>query len=101
MASHGTRFFELQISSAMATSGMRLRNERLTAPMAALKPNKRANCHGRVVPARQAAETKKVTKLPELCTPASRARYLPRKAGGTSTVIQGSQALLEMPRETL
>src|SRR6266702_3149424 len=82
---------------------MRLRKARLTAPMMALKANRMANCQGRGCgsPVRQAAAIRKVTKLAEFCTPASLTRYLPRRSGGTSAVIQGSQAQLEMPRERL
>src|SRR5262249_34962241 len=78
-----------------------LRKVRLTAPMTALKANRMANCHGRGSPARQAAATRKVRKLAKFWTPASRARDLPRRAGGTRAGIQGSQAQLEMPRDRL
>src|SRR5258708_7376820 len=101
MASQGTRDLEARTSSGISASGMRLRNIRLTAPVTALKAKRMANCHGRGSPARQAAAIRKVTKLPEFWTAASRARYFPRKPGGTSSVIHGNQAQLEMPRERL
>src|SRR6266542_437099 len=88
-------------SCDVGTSGMRFRKTRLTAPMMALKVKSTANCRGRVCPARHAAEIKKVTKLATFCTAASRTRYFPRNAAGTSTVIQGSHAQLEMPRDRL
>ena len=60
-----------------------------------------ANCQERGSPARQAAAMRNVMKLARFWTAASRARYLPRNAAGTSAVIHGSQAQLEMPRERL
>src|SRR5512140_1812702 len=92
--------------------------------MSALNANRLANCQGRGLaetaarlpwplaargapppglndPARQAAAIRKVKKLARFCTAWSRAKYFPRKPGGTSAVIHGSQAQLEIPRERL
>ena len=71
------------------------------AMMIALKANRLANCHGRGSPARQAPASRKVMKLARFWTAASRARYLPRNGAGTSAVIHGSHAQLEMPRDRL
>src|SRR4051812_3963512 len=101
MASHGTRVLDPLTDSGMAASGMRLRKLRLIVPIIALKQNKTANCHGLGSPKRQAAAITNVTKLHAFCTAASRARYFPRKLGGTSNVIHGNQAPLEIPRERL
>src|SRR5688572_9211582 len=92
---------ELRASSGGALSGMRLRKERLVAPMMALKRKIRANCHGCGFPPRQTAANRKLRKLAKLIHAASRERYLPRTLGGTSAVIHGSQPALEMPRERL
>jgi len=80
---------------------MRFRKPRLTTPMVALNANNTANCQGRSVWPRQSAESRKDTKLATFTKAASRARYLPRTASGTSEEIHGSQAALEMPRERL
>src|SRR5262245_56653793 len=101
IASLGTRPFEARASSGISASGMRFKNERLIAPITALKANSSANCQGPGSPARQAADTRKVTKLHEFCVAASIERYFPRKEAGTRIVIQGSQAQLEMPRDRL
>src|SRR5437868_3177097 len=101
MSSQGTRPFEMRSSSAISASGMRLRKLKLTAPITALKAKIAANCDERGLPARQAAATMNVTKLPEFCTAASRDKYFPRKVTGTNSVIQGSHAQLEMPRDKL
>src|ERR1039457_4379960 len=101
ISSQGTRPLEARVSSGISASGMRLRKVRLTAPIVALKANRMANCQLRGWPARQAAAMRKVMKLARFWTAASRARYLPRNEVGTSAVIHGSQAQLEMPRERL
>src|SRR5690348_9562471 len=98
---------------------MRLRKLRLTAPMIALHPNNTANCHGRgsgsagppapdvrlvfctEATVRQAPARTNVMKLARFCKAWSRERYLPRNPAGTSVVIHGSQAQLEIPRERL
>src|SRR5438067_9774442 len=101
MSPHGTRFLEARSSSGGSTSGIRLRKNKLAAPMMALKAKRTLNCQACGPLARQAAASKKQPKLARFTHPASRARYLPRTAAGTSEVIQGSQAQLEMPRERL
>src|SRR5262245_11013653 len=80
---------------------MRFRKKRLAAPASALNANSRENCHGRDEPLSRPAETRKATKHPKFIVAASRTKYLPLKSGGTSSVIQGSQAQLEMPRDRL
>ena len=80
---------------------MRFKKLRLVAPMTALKAKRTANCHGFGSPARQNAASRKQTKLARLTHPASRAKYLPRTGAGTSELIQGSQAQLEIPRDRL
>src|SRR5229473_4778142 len=101
MSSQGTGALEARISSGISASGIRLRKDRLTAPVSALNANRTANRHGGGSPARQVAAMRNVVKLPRFWTPASRPRYLPRRAGGTRAVIHGSQAQLEMPRDKL
>src|ERR1051326_978901 len=101
MDSHGTRFLDDLISSGIAASGIRFRNARLMAPITPLKANRIANWKGLGSPASVTAATKNVMKLPVFCTPASRERYFPRSVAGTSRVIHGSQAQLEIPREML
>src|SRR5204862_197838 len=98
---HGTEMAEDRSSAGVSTSGIRFRKTRLTAPMKALKANKAANCQGCGLPARHEAPSKKQPKLARLTHPASRERYLPRIGAGTSEVIQGSHAQLEIPRERL
>src|SRR5437016_4285341 len=80
---------------------MRFRKNRLAAPIEALKANSTANCHGRGSSPRQPAAARKQAKLARFTQPASAARYFPRTAAGTSDVIHGSQAQLEIPRERL
>src|SRR5687767_10849688 len=80
---------------------MRLRKMRLIDPIAALKANRTANCHGAGVCPRHRAERIKLMKLARLTQAASRERYFPRTPSGTREAIQGSQAQLEMPRERL
>src|SRR3954451_13193010 len=80
---------------------MRFRNERLMAPITALKANNMENCQAPGSPARHAAEIRNVTKLHEFCVAASIDKYFPRNDAGTRIVIHGSQAQLEMPRDRL
>src|SRR5205809_4609789 len=80
---------------------MRLRNTRLAAPMAPLKAKSAANCQARGSTPRQSAATRKLRKLARFTQPASRDRYCPRTAAGTSDEIHGNQAQLEMPRDRL
>src|SRR5262245_26230113 len=85
----------------MDTSGMRFKKLRLIAPIRPLKPKMMANCQFAGCAPKQMAAIIVVTKLPNCTHAASRDTYRPRIVGGTSKVIQGSQALLEMPRERL
>src|ERR1019366_1086920 len=101
ISSHGTRVVEVRISSGMAASGMRLRNTRLAAPISPLKANNMLNCQGCGSSPRQNAAMTNVIKLAELAQAASRTRYRPRNDSGTSAVIHGSHAQLEMLLERL
>src|SRR5260221_14412038 len=92
---------DARCSAGVSISGILFRKTRLAAPMQALKANRTVNCQGCGLPARHEAPSKKQPKLARLTHPASRARYLPRIGAGTSEVIQGSQAQLEIPRERL
>src|SRR4030095_3529413 len=80
---------------------MRLRKMRLATPIIALNAKSTANCHAAGCAPRQKPERMKLTKLAKFTQAASRERYRPRREAGTSEVIQGSQAQLEMPRDRL
>src|SRR3954470_19716652 len=101
MASQGTREVEVRTSSGTGVSGMRLRKTRLAAPMSALKAKRMENCQACGSVPRQKAAMTKVMALQKFAHAASRTRYWPRNDCGTSAVIQGSQAQLEIPRERL
>src|SRR5262245_5912194 len=80
---------------------MRLRKIRLATPIIALNAKSTANCHAAGCSPRQKPDRMKLTKLAKFTQAASRERYRPRIAAGTSEVIHGNQAQLEMPRERL
>src|SRR6266516_630927 len=101
MAPHGTAPLERSAVSPAGPSGIRLRNIRLTAPMAPLKAKSAANCQGRGLAPRHNAEMRKLKQLAEFTRAASRDRYRPRTSAGTSEEIHGNQAQLEMPRDRL
>ena len=102
IASQGTGSLLLRRdSTGGSTSGMRLRKTRLRPPIAALRMKSAANCHAAgCSPSVNAASTM-TRKLARFTHAASRVRYLPRTFSGTSAVIHGSHAQLEMPRERL
>src|SRR6266852_1096440 len=101
ISSHGTPPPEAGAGSGAVTSGMRLRKNRLATPMRALKQKSTEYCQGRGCWPRHVAASIKLTQLARLTHAASRARYFPRTAAGTSNWIQGSQPALEIPRERL
>src|SRR5262245_3071619 len=101
MAPQGTGVLDVRISSGRGASGIRFKKMRLTAPIAAEKPKRRANCQPFGRSHRQTAASRKLTKLARFTNAASRERNLPRRSGGNRLVSQGSQAQLEMPRDKL
>src|SRR5579871_5755344 len=80
---------------------MRFKKLKLIAPITPLKTNSAENCHACGSSPSVNAATRKVMKLAQFAQAASRNKYFPRNAGGTSPVIHGSHAQLEMPRDRL
>src|SRR2546425_12878210 len=85
----------------MATSGIRFKKLKLTAPIRPLKAKMTANCQPAGCCLSTNAEKTSERKLPNCTQAASSDKYRPRMVSGTSEVIQVSHALLEMPRDKL